>query len=59
MWAPKLELHEALAVECAHFVDCIRYKRLPLSSGAAGVKVVRLLEAASQSLAEEGRRVSL
>ncbi len=59
MWAPKLELREALSVECAHFVDCIRFKRVPFTSGAAGVQVVKLLEAASQSLAAEGRRVSL
>ena len=24
MWAPKLEMREALAVECEHFVDCVR-----------------------------------
>lgn len=59
MWAPKLELREALSVECAHFVDCIRFKRVPFTSGAAGIQVVRLLEAASRSLAAEGRRVSL
>jgi predicted dehydrogenase len=59
MWAPKLELREALSAECAHFVDCIRYKRVPLSSGTSGVRVVKLLEAASRSLAEEGRRVPL
>lgn len=59
MWAPKLELREALSVECAHFVDCIRFKRVPFTSGAAGVQVVKLLEAASRSLAAEGRHVSL
>jgi predicted dehydrogenase len=59
MWAPKLEFGEALAVECAHFVDCVRFGRVPLSSGAAGLTVVRLLAAASKSLAAQGRRVRL
>lgn len=59
MWAPKIEFGEALAVECAHFIECVRYRRMPLSNGAAGLAVVELLEAASTSLAEEGRRVPL
>jgi predicted dehydrogenase len=59
MWAPKIEFGEALAVESAHFVECICHRRMPLSSGAAGLTVVEILEAASTSLAEEGRRVPL
>ena len=54
MWAPKLELREALSTECAHFVDCVRLKKMPVSGGAAGLLVVRMLEAASKSLASRG-----
>jgi predicted dehydrogenase len=57
MWAPKIELREALSVECAHFVECVRLKKMPWSGGAAGLAVVKLLEAASRSLAAEGERV--
>jgi predicted dehydrogenase len=57
MWAPKVDLREALAVECEHFVACVRGAAEPLTGGAAGVRVVRLLEAASRSLAEGGRQV--
>jgi predicted dehydrogenase len=57
MWAPKLEFGEALGVECAHFVDCVRLKKVPRSSGAAGLTVVKVLDAASRSLAAKGRRV--
>jgi len=57
MWAPKLELREALAVECEHFVECVRFKKMPWSSAAAGLLVVRLLEAASKSLAAGGGSV--
>jgi predicted dehydrogenase len=57
MWAPKLELREALAVECEHFVECVRFKKMPWSNAAAGLLVVRLLEAASKSLAAGGGSV--
>jgi predicted dehydrogenase len=59
MWAPKIELREALSVECEHFVECVRFKKMPITGGAAGLTVVRLLEAASTSLAENGRRISI
>ncbi len=59
MWAPKLDLREALLAECEHFLECVRLKKLPLSGASAGVSVVRMLEAASRSLAEDGRRISL
>jgi predicted dehydrogenase len=59
MWAPKLEFGEALAVECAHFVDCVRFKKVPWSSGAAGLTVVKVLDAASRSLAAKGTRVTV
>jgi predicted dehydrogenase len=57
MWAPKVELKEALSVECAHFADCVRLKKRPQSDGIAGLRIVKLLEAASKSLAAEGRRI--
>ena len=59
MWAPKLELREALAVECEHFIECVRLKKMSASSAAAGLEVVRLLEAASRSLAAGGGRVAV
>ncbi len=59
MWAPKVEFREALAVECEHFVACVRGKTAPWTDGAAGLQVVRLLEAASRSLAEGGARVAV
>lgn len=56
MWAPKLETKEALAVECEHFLDCVRFNRIPMSNGGTGLAVVRLLEAASKSLAAGGQK---
>ena len=59
MWAPKLRLTEALHVGAAHFLDCIRTGTRPMTDGEAGLRVVRLLEAATTSMAERGRLVTL
>ncbi len=59
MWAPKLDLREALAVECAHFVECVRLNRVPRSDAASGIAIVRILEAASESMAAKGQAVML
>jgi predicted dehydrogenase len=59
VWAPKIDNREALAVECQHFVDCVRSGRKPLTSAADGLTVVRLLEAAARSLGCGGTRVEM
>jgi predicted dehydrogenase len=59
MWAPQLAVTEALSVEAAHFVDCIRQSTKPTTDGEAGLRVVRLLEAASESMAAKGRLVGV
>ena len=59
VWAPKCDQTEALAVELKYFIDCILNDRTPLNDGAAGLRVVRLLDAAQRSLKDRGRIVSL
>jgi predicted dehydrogenase len=59
MWAPQLAVREALATEAAHFVECITASTTPRTDGQAGLRVVRLLEAASASMAERGKLVQL
>ena len=59
MWAPKLAVSEALSVEAAHFVECVMRGTRPQSDGEAGLRVVRLLEAASASMQNYGRPVSI
>jgi predicted dehydrogenase len=59
MWAPRIATTEALATELRHFVDCIEHNTTPITDGRAGLRVVRLLEAASFSMAERGRVVEL
>lgn len=59
MWAPHIETAEALSQEIAHFNRSILEDRPVLNDGLAGLRVVRLLEGASQSLANRGREIRL
>ncbi|HVG21711.1 MAG TPA: Gfo/Idh/MocA family oxidoreductase [Blastocatellia bacterium] len=59
MWAPKLDQTEGLRMEALHFIDCIENNNRPQTDGAAGLRIVRLLEAAERSLAARGRLVEL
>ena len=59
VWAPKVEQTEALRLELSYFVDCILKNQTPMNDGAAGLRVVRLLEAAEESLNQRGRAVSI
>jgi predicted dehydrogenase len=57
MWAPKIEQVEALKVELGYFVDCICKSERPFNDGIAGLRVVRMLEAAEESLKRKGEAV--
>jgi predicted dehydrogenase len=59
MWAPRVEQVEALKIEAAYFVDCIVNNKKPFNDGAAGLHVVRVLEAADQSLQQRGKVIRL
>src|SRR3954447_18578132 len=59
MWAPHISTKEALQTEVEHFVDCLRTGATPISSGLSGLKVVQILEAASRSIREQGKPMSL
>lgn len=56
---PKLDLTEPLRYECAHFLECIREDKTPRTDGENGLRVVRVLEAAQQSLSQNGAAISL
>lgn len=57
--SPFVKQEEPLKVECQHFVDCVESAARPDSSGREGLAVVRILEAATQSLKNGGGTVSL
>ncbi len=59
MYAPKLDDHEALALESRHFADCILNGCEPLIGGLAGLEVVKVLVASEQSLKQRGAPVEL
>ena len=59
VWAPKCDQTEALKVELEYFLDCIAANRSPVNDGEAGLRIVRLLDAADRSLMDRGRLVAL
>jgi predicted dehydrogenase len=59
VWAPKVEQTEALKLEIAYFAECIQKGEAPHNDGAAGLRVVRLLEAADKSLNQRGNAILL
>jgi predicted dehydrogenase len=59
VWAPKVEQTEALKLELEYFTDCVLTDRTPSNDGVAGLRVVRLLEAAERSLKDRGKVVCL
>ena len=59
VWAPKLDSTEALRYVVAEFLEAIRAGRKSLTDGHAGLRVVRLLEAAQQSMKNGGQAVML
>jgi predicted dehydrogenase len=59
MWAPQLEQIEALRSELSYFVDCVSSGQNPHNDGHAGLRVVKMLEAATESLNKKGTLVRL
>lgn len=59
MYAPQIDVTEALRIEVQHFADCIINKKTPITDGLAGLRVVGVLEAATRSMKDRGRSVQL
>ena len=57
-YIPHIQQEEPLKVACQHFLDCIAKGREPLTSGEAGLEMVRILEAASASLKMNGAPIN-
>lgn len=54
---PHVPFDEPLRTQCSHFLECVSTGQRPLTDGREGLTVVRLIEAANQSLNDGGRRV--
>jgi predicted dehydrogenase len=59
LWSPNLPATEALAVEARHFAACINGEERPVTGGKAGLEIVRILEAADESMRKKGAPVDL
>ena len=59
MYAPQIDISEALRVEAQHFADCVTNGKVPITDGRAGLRVVSVLEAATRSMKDHGRSVQL
>lgn len=59
MYAPFIQQDEPLKTECQHFVDCINESKAPLTCGQRGTDVVRILEASSRSLRQNGAPIDV
>ena len=56
---PMVSMAEPLDLECRHFVDCVEHGKRPLTDGQSALAVVRVLEAASRSLAADGTPIEI
>ena len=56
---PHFKIEEPLRLECQHFLECVREHKQPLSDGMDGLRVLKVLNAAQQSLRNNGAPVSL
>lgn len=58
-YSPYIKHDEPLKTECQHFLESIRNGTTPLTSGKNGMEVVRILEASSKSLKNQGAPIFL
>ena len=59
MLSPKISQVEALTVAAQHFIDCIINDKTPLTDGIAGLNVVRILEASTASIKNQGKMIEI
>lgn len=59
VWSPHIPQVEPLAKMVQHFAECVRDDKEPMTSGEAGLRVVRILEAAQRSIKAQGGRITL
>jgi predicted dehydrogenase len=59
IYVPYVKQEEPLKIECQHFLDCINTGAVPISNGRHGLELVRILEASSESLRQQGAAVFL
>jgi predicted dehydrogenase len=59
MYAPRIDQVEALSLMVKEFADCIQENRPALTDGDAGLRVLRILDAANRSIKADGANVRI
>lgn len=59
VWIPHLDNTEPLEMMVRHFAECIACSKRPITDGVAGLRVVRILDAAQRSIKAQGGRITL
>lgn len=59
MCAPRLDPTEALLKECLYFSKCVRDGERPFNDGLSGLDVVRVLEASTRSIRNDGQLIPI
>jgi predicted dehydrogenase len=58
VWSPHVGANEPLSTMVRHFAECVQENKTPLTDGQAGLRVVRVLEAAQRSIKAQGGRIT-
>jgi predicted dehydrogenase len=58
MYSPHVHQEEPLRTECQHFLDCVTQGTAPITNGRMGLDLVRILEASSTSMKQNGAAVT-
>lgn len=59
IYVPYIEHKEPLKTECQHFLDCIMQGKEPMTGGREGLELVKILEASTLSLNQQGAAIDL
>ena len=59
IWTPVIANNEALEVAIMHFLSCVHDGTRPLTDGLAGLRIIRILEAADRSARKSGQSVQI
>lgn len=59
MWAPRVQDTEALKAELSYFRECLVNNTDPFNDGMAGLRIVRMLEAAERSVKQRGKTIMM
>jgi predicted dehydrogenase len=59
MWAPKIDATEALQLLVRHFGECVEGSKTPVCGPDQGLAIVRILEAADESMRQRGAPVAV